>query len=74
MPELTKKQIEQHIENGGAFCVYCESYNLVQLCPYEVTPSGTIVKQVTCKDCGQTWKDVYDLVEVKLEDEEDGNG
>lgn len=68
--KLTLEQIEKYIDDGGVRCPYCGSENITG--SYPETDVGESWQDVECDDCGKEWTDLYRLVGVDVdEDDED---
>lgn len=52
--------IENHVENKGTKCPYCESSDLQGKTP-RTTINTRIAMPVKCNDCGREWEDTYEL-------------
>ena len=69
MPILTEEQKKKYLENGWAKCPFCESEDI----------SGDSIdieaneawQNVSCSDCGKSWRDVYKLAFVETDEELD---
>ena len=57
--ELTEKQKELHVEEGGKVCPYCRSHGISG---GAVTVEGRKAwQEVECDECGHIWTDEYTL-------------
>jgi len=67
MAILTAEQKQKYMESRGSICPFCGSTDI----------SGGSVnieaaqawQNVSCNDCGETWRDVYTLAFVETDDE-----
>jgi len=57
----------EYFKHGGLQCYFCHSSNIASVDDIE-DMSPTLIMQVECEDCGETWKDVYTLTDVELEE------
>lgn len=61
--------LDKYIENGGSYCVNCNSTQLrgenVELW------GGTVTQIVKCEKCNHEWRDVYTLTGIELFNNED---
>lgn len=65
-----KDELKQYyLEHKGAFCPYCESFNIQMFGSYEQFDADTIVFSVECYDCGEEWRDEYTLTDILDKDE-----
>ena len=60
---MTKKQKSDYLKSGFAHCPYCKSNNIsgdgIDI------ESDYAIQEVTCYDCGRSWRDHYKLVDVE---------
>lgn len=68
MSKLSQEAIKNYIENGGYSCPFCgsgeiEAYN------YDWDEAGAY-SDVKCHTCGKVWTDVYKLVEITYDEDE----
>lgn len=62
---ITESQEKKYIENKGLRCPHCNSNDLDTGCP---NADGDVVTiEVTCKKCGEEWKDLYTLTGILQE-------
>ena len=56
---------QSYLESEGCHCPYCNSQNidsgLVHLAKY----GSWFEADVSCNDCGKSWRDIYDLSNVE---------
>jgi hypothetical protein len=64
---LTKAQKENYLAKGGVFCPYCGSNDISA---GEFDGEGDC-QSVTCFNCHKNWRDVYKLVDIEEEKQED---
>jgi len=61
---LDEQTAEQYVRDGGTYCPFCKSGNVVSAGP--IATDGCEVFQIMCcEDCGKEWKDYYVLDSVK---------
>ncbi len=64
LPEPLPEKEEKYLNSGGTTCPHC-GYG--QLCVMSSYLSATGYHEVIeCGSCGKSWKDIYQLVEVRL--------
>jgi len=66
--EITKKEYIEHPNS----CPFCGSFKL-DAGPFEIDEyddDNKVTTKTTCTDCGETWRDVYKLVDIEEVDEE----
>jgi len=64
MPRITEETIGRYKDNNGDRCLYCNGSNM-ERDPLGYT-DGDVVETVTCNECGNTWDNVFALVDVIL--------
>ncbi len=61
MAHITAEQFVKYISDGGIQCPVCESMNIEADGNVQVD-SGNAWQNCSCRQCGATWIDQYDLV------------
>ena len=61
------KNIKKYIKSGGVFCPFCNSDNISADLPIitDDVENGVIKQEVNCWDCGETWEDIWRMVDIK---------
>lgn len=61
--EITDDEVKRYIETSGSNCLFCAGENLHA----GSMRGGSIAafQDVACKDCGQTWREIYHLAEIQ---------
>jgi hypothetical protein len=61
--KLTMKQVERHLATGAS-CPFCAEE--VNITGESVDIDGNLAsQQVSCQQCGRTWRDIYRLADVE---------
>lgn len=60
---LNQAQKTEYLAGGGVKCPYCKSENISQGAFWDA-PTDSLGATVTCKDCKQSWGDIYTLTDV----------
>ena len=55
---------KEYLACGGSFCLYCRSVRISGDSP-ESIDNDKILRVIRCMDCGRSWDETYDLVDVK---------
>jgi hypothetical protein len=58
--KLTDEQKKNYIEHDGYICPFCGSTAITAYDAFEA-PS----QKIECIDCGETWRDIYKLVDIE---------
>jgi hypothetical protein len=61
-PRINEEIKKKYLKAGGALCPFCGSSDITAE-PVE-SDGGEAWCDVTCKECEETWKDVYKLVDI----------
>ena len=59
--KLTEEQKKDYIESDGSHCPFCKSTGITA---YDAFSDNG--QKIECEDCGETWIDVYKLVDVEI--------
>ena len=59
--KITMNHRENYIEGGGVHCPFCQSTDITAS-PFE---GDTKSQQVNCDNCGETWYDLYKLIDIQ---------
>jgi len=61
------KSQEEHVEQGGTQCPFCNSEQLEGL-PIDVV-NGRALQEIYCVDCQASWTDIYTLTSYTIIEE-----
>lgn len=64
MAKLTKEQKKNYLASKGSECPHCNSTNITSI-EHPQADSGEMTQEIECEDCGEAWKDVYQLSGVE---------
>lgn len=66
-PDPTPEKVQEYIDCGGSFCLYCGSTDIragkLEAEDYQAW------SPVTCQTCAREWQDVYHLAAVDIFDD-----
>jgi transposase-like protein len=66
MRKLSREAAREHIRSGGVSCPCCGSSDItggnVEI------DAGRAFQEVWCEECSFSWKDIYKLVEIEVEE------
>jgi len=65
---LTEEQKRKYL-NHDSVCLYCGSYNIDAM--GISIEDGQLWQHVECSDCHKSWRDIYRLVDVEEETEDE---
>ena len=60
---MNAEQAFEYIKGGGNLCPFCHSYD-ISGGHFESNEDGQAWQYVSCKVCGEEWRDCYTLVDV----------
>jgi len=67
MPKrLSQQQREQYLARHGIHCPHCDSTQLDALGRLQVNGATASIETI-CVACGETWRDIYTLTNIKEE-------
>jgi formate dehydrogenase maturation protein FdhE len=69
---LTKEQKKKYMESGGGVCPVCGSQDISG--GFVEVQAQEAWQNVSCSDCGESWRDVYKLAFVETDEELDQQG
>ena len=58
---LTEQQKRDYVAKKGYYCPYCGSEN-ISAGPFD---GEGCFQPVECADCGRTWQDIYELIDIE---------
>jgi len=60
---LTRKQIEEYINEGCSICPFCKSTNISG---DHLDPDGTMFayRNISCHDCGASWTERFEVESI----------
>lgn len=69
MAEITTDELQRYIETDGSNCPFCASEDLYlgQL----RGGTGIVFRDITCRACQETWREIFHLAEVQYPARED---
>lgn len=63
---LSHEEVEEYLETDGSICPFCKSDNITT---GSFNGEG-VYQDVICLDCGEYWKDIYQLVGIYYEEKD----
>jgi len=55
---------DEYIRSGASNCIVCNSDN-ISASEFEFDSSTSVSRDVTCKDCGESWKEIFSLTAIE---------
>ncbi len=66
---FTDEQKKVYLENFGNMCPYCHYRSPTTIGDIEEDDDGAQKQWLTCDDCGKCWEDIYELVDIREEND-----